>query len=65
MELSVIAVDIAKSVFQLHWVEPETGVIERHKLKRDAMLPWFANREASVILIEACGGANEMGAPTP
>lgn len=59
MELTVIAVDIAKSVFQLHWVAPETGVIERQKLKRDKMLPWFANREASIVLMEACGGAHE------
>jgi transposase len=59
MELTVIAVDIAKSVFQLHWVEPQTGAIERLKLKRDKMLPWFVNREASVVLMQACGGAHE------
>ena len=44
MELTVIAMDIAKKVFQLHWVELETGSIERLKLKRAQVLPWFANR---------------------
>jgi hypothetical protein len=34
MELNVVAIDIAKKVFQLHWVEPETGCIERLKMKR-------------------------------
>ena len=32
MELNVIAIDIAKKVFQLHWVEPDTGSIERMKV---------------------------------
>jgi transposase len=61
MELTVIAVDIAKKVFQLHWVEPETGTIERLKLKRAQVLPWFANREPSLVMLEACGGAHEWG----
>jgi len=61
MELNVVAIDIAKRVFQLHWVEPETGCIERLKLKRAEVLPWFANRVPSLVLIEACGGAHEWG----
>jgi transposase len=61
MELNVIAIDIAKKVFQLHWVDPESGSIERLKLKRDQILPWFANRQPSLVMIEACGGAHEWG----
>jgi len=61
MELNVIAMDIAKKVFQLHWVEPDTGCIERLKLKRLQVLPWFANRESALVLMEACGGAHEWG----
>src|SRR4051794_40157020 len=59
MELTVISVDIAKKVFQLHWVDAETGSIERLKLKRAQLLPWFANREAAIVMMEACGGAHE------
>ena len=59
MELTVIAIDIAKKVFQLHWVEPETGSIEQLKLKRAQVLPWFANRQAALVMMEACGGAHE------
>jgi len=61
MELNVIAIDIAKKVFQLHWVEPDTGCIERLKLKRSQVLPWFANREPALVIMEACGGAHEWG----
>jgi len=59
MKLNVIAIDIAKKVFQLHWVEPDSGAIERLKLRRAQLLPWFAIREASTVVIEACGGAHE------
>jgi transposase len=61
MELNVIAIDIAKKVFQLHWVEPDTGSIERTKLKRAQVLAWFANREPVLVAMEACGGSHEWG----
>ena len=61
MELSVIAIDIAKQVFQLHWVDLDTGSIERLKLRRSQLLAWFANREPALGLMEACGGAHEWG----
>jgi hypothetical protein len=41
MERTVIAIDIAKKVFQLHWVEMDTGCIERLQLKRAKLLEWF------------------------
>ena len=33
----VIGLDIAKRVFQLHWVDRETGEIERLKLQRSKL----------------------------
>lgn len=59
MERNVIAVDIAKKVFQLHWVDMETGCIERLQLKRAKLLEWFATRTAALIVMEACGGAHD------
>ncbi|MFE1574465.1 IS110 family transposase, partial [Comamonas odontotermitis] len=59
MDHPVIAVDIAKKVFQLHWVEHDTGSIERLQLKRTRMLEWFTLREPSLVVMEACGGAHE------
>lgn len=61
MELNVIAIDIAKKVFQLHWVEQDTGSIERLKLKRAQLLAWFAGRQPARVVMEACGGAHEWG----
>lgn len=61
MERTVIAVDIAKKVFQLHWVEMDTGCIERLQLKRAKMLEWFANRTSMQVVMEACGGAHDWG----
>ena len=56
--LPVIGIDIAKNVFQLHVVGAETGEIERHKLRRDRVTTFFANRQRSLVALEACGGAN-------
>lgn len=59
MERNIIAVDISKKVFQLHWVETDTGCIERLQLKRAKMLEWFANRTAALVVMQACGGAHD------
>jgi transposase len=61
MELNVIAMDIAKKVFQLHWIDNEAGSIEQLKLRRAQVLSWFANREPACVVMEACGGAHEWG----
>jgi len=58
MELSVIGMDIAKNVFQLHCVDRQTGEIERIKLRRNEVLPRFARRTPAVVAMEACGGAH-------
>ena len=49
MKHSVIGMDIAKRVFQLHSVDPATGEIERIKLRRDEVLAFFAQRTASLV----------------
>jgi len=58
MELSVIGMDIAKNVFQLHCVDRQTGEIERIKLRRNEVLPYFARRTPALVAMEACGGAH-------
>ena len=57
-QLPVNGMDIAKTVFQLHIVDPDTGEIERVKLKRDRVSAFFANRSPSLVAMEACGGAH-------
>src|SRR3989304_3992531 len=58
MEVTTFGLDLAKRVLQLHWVEMETGEICRRQLKRGQVLEFFANRERSVIAMEACGSAH-------
>jgi transposase len=57
MKLTAVGVDVAKRVFQLHWIEPETGEIISKQIKRAVFLEHFANRAPCLIGMEACGGA--------
>jgi len=61
VNVTTYAIDIAKSVFQLHWVEPDTGEIHRKKLQRAKVLEFFVRREPGRIVMEACGGAHHWG----
>lgn len=57
MKLTPVGVDIAKQVFQVHWVDPGTGEIISRQIRRAAFLEHFANRAPCLIGMEACGGA--------
>jgi len=56
-----IGIDLAKNVFEVY-VEDEAGqVVERRRLSRKKMLPWFANHPSALVGMEACGGAHYWG----
>ena len=55
---TVIGVDIAKRVFQVHEVDWRTGEIISVQLRREKFLEHFVNRAACLIGMEACGGAH-------
>ncbi|TCG07405.1 IS110 family transposase [Paraburkholderia steynii] len=57
MNYTAVGVDIAKSVFQVHWVDPHTVEVINKAVRRDRFLDYFANREPCLIGMEACGGA--------
>lgn len=61
MDATTYAIDIAKSVFQLHWVQPDTGEIHRKKLQRARLMDFFARLQPCRIVMEACGGAHHWG----
>lgn len=52
------AVDIAKNVFQLHWVDPATTQSRRKKLSRGRLIEFFASLRPARVVMEACGGAH-------
>ena len=57
MKLTPVGVDIAKNVFQIHYVDTETGEIVNRQIKRARFLEHFANRAPCLIGMEACGGS--------
>ncbi|WP_175983302.1 MULTISPECIES: IS110 family transposase [Caballeronia] len=58
MNCTAVGVDIAKTVFQVHYIDPETGEIVNKAVKRAKFLQHFANRASCLIGMEACGGAH-------
>jgi transposase len=61
MNNTTYAVDLAKKVFQVHWVESSTGEIKRKPLARGEVSAFFARRESGLIVMEACGSAHHWG----
>jgi len=55
---TVVGVDTAKRVFQLHWIDWETGEIVDLKLSRAKFLVHFADRAPCLVAMEACGGSH-------
>ena len=58
MSITMIGLDTAKSVFQVHAVD-EAGHAEiRRKLRRSELMPFFEKQEACTVVMEACGAAH-------
>ena len=57
MLLTPVGIDIAKSVFQVHHVDADTGQTVSKAIKRASFLQYFSNRPRCLIGMEACGGA--------
>jgi transposase len=57
MTHTIVGVDIAKNVMQVHWVDQETGEVVNRPVKRAAFLEYFANRNACLIGMESCSGS--------
>src|ERR1700759_4871865 len=58
MQVTMYGVDLAKRVFQVHWVEAQTGEVKRKALLRGEVSQFFALREPGVVAMEACGSAH-------
>jgi len=61
MNATTVAVDLAKSVFQLAVADASWRVVETHRLSRTQFERWFANRDVSLVIMEACGSAHHWG----
>jgi transposase len=58
MKSTTIAVDLAKSVFQVAVSEQPGKVAESHRLTRSQFARFFAERQPALVLLEACGSAH-------
>jgi transposase len=61
METTRIAVDLAKSVFQVAISGVPGRVDEQHRLSRERFRRFFAARQSTEVLMEACGTAHHWG----
>lgn len=55
---TMIGVDLAKSVFQLHGAAMTGEVLFRKKLTRSQFIKFMSDHAPAVVVMEACGGAH-------
>src|SRR4051794_20342111 len=58
MSAAFIGLDLAKSVFQVHGVDAQGKVVVTKRLRRDAVLAFFATLAPGVVGREACAGCH-------
>src|SRR5688500_15811283 len=58
MNATTVAVDLAKNVYQLAVADANWRVTEKHRLTRTQFERFFANRQVSLVIMEACGSAH-------
>lgn len=56
-----IAVDLAKTVFEIAIADSHWRIVERHRLSRSQFQQFFFNREPATVVMEACGTAHFWG----
>jgi transposase len=58
MSITMIGIDTAKSVFQLHGVDATGKVQLRRKLRRAELIAFFEQQPRCTVVMEACGAAH-------
>ena len=58
MHATTVAVDLAKSVFQIAVADEHWHIVETQRLTRTQFERWFANRAVGLVVMEACGSAH-------
>jgi transposase len=61
MKNTIIAVDLAKNVFEIAVSEEPGRVSEHHRVSRWGLLRFFVKRPPATVLLEACGSAHFWG----
>lgn len=57
-EITIIGLDLAKSVFHAVGCDEAGREVFRKRLRRSQVVEFFAHQPAAVVVMEACGGSN-------
>jgi len=57
-EISLIGLDLSKSVFQIHGVDSKGKEIMKKKFNRKELVEFLSNLKPCTVGLEACGGSN-------
>ena len=60
-EVTIIGVDLAKRVFQVHGAAADGSVVFRKKLSRAQFLRFLARQPACTVAMEACATSHYWG----
>lgn len=60
-EITLLAIDLAKQVFQLHGVDARGVCVLRRQVRRAQLLRLISQLPPCTVAMEACGGAHEWG----
>jgi transposase len=61
MDITIIGLDLAKSIFQVHAIDDTGEAVVRKALRRSQLLPFFAKLRPCLIGMEACGTSHHWG----
>ena len=61
MNASIIGLDIAKNVFQVHGEDAEGKVVVVRRLGRKRVIEFFSTLPPCVVALEACGTSHYWG----
>jgi transposase len=60
-EITTVAIDLAKNVFELHGVDARGTCVLRRRVRRAQLLAVLAQVPPCIVAMEACGGAHHWG----
>ena len=58
MNATTYGLDVAKKVFQLYWVDGQSGEIVNRRFGREELIGFLAQRPAGRVALEACGSGH-------
>jgi len=58
MHATTYGLDVAKRVFQMYWVDGDTGEIVNRRFGRDDLIQYLSRRPPGRAALEACGSAH-------